>query len=135
MTLTIFDGGLTRAASEQPTSAGAGLVSSREPLRIANVRFQAGVGTQLDVVNAIQALASADSSVITAEYNYNLALAKSQNGTTGLRGAAGESPRGASPRGACPSGGRGVGRTHGRSDPGRPPAHPDLVTDSRRLAA
>src|SRR5579871_2189427 len=112
LTLTIFDGGLTKAkvqaaqvqlqqaqvserqseqsiesqvrtaylnlqqAAEQLASAEAGLVSSREQLRIANVRFQAGVGTQLDVVNAIQALASADSSVITAEYNYNLALAQ-----------------------------------------------------------
>jgi outer membrane protein len=117
LTLTIFDGGLTKAkvqaaqvqlqqaqvserqteqsiesqvrtaylnlqqAAEQLASAEAGLVSSREQLRIANVRFQAGVGTQLDVVNAIQAVASADSSVITAEYNYNLALAQIDQAT------------------------------------------------------
>ncbi|HYM67991.1 MAG TPA: TolC family protein [bacterium] len=112
LTLTIFDGGLTKSkvqaaqvqlqqaqvseqqteqsvesqvrtsylnlqqAAEQLVAAEAGLVSAREQLRIANVRFQAGVGTQLEVVTAIQNLASADSSVIAAEYNYNLALAQ-----------------------------------------------------------
>jgi len=112
LTLTIFDGGLTKSkvqaaqvqlqqaqvseqqteqsvesqvrtsylnlqqSAEQLAAAEAGLVSAREQLRIANVRFQAGVGTQLEVVTAIQNLASADSSVIAAAYNYNLALAQ-----------------------------------------------------------
>ncbi|HLJ60944.1 MAG TPA: TolC family protein [bacterium] len=112
LTLTIFDGGLTKSkveaaqvqlqqsqvseqqteqsvesqvrtsylnlqqSAEQLAAAEAGLVSAREQLRIANVRFQAGVGTQLEVVTAIQNSASADSSAIAAEYNYNLALAQ-----------------------------------------------------------
>ncbi len=63
-------------AAEQLRAAEAGLVSAREALRIANVRFQAGVGTQLEVVTAIQNLANADSSVVTAQYNYNVALAQ-----------------------------------------------------------
>jgi len=54
----------------------AGQVSAREALRIANVRFQAGVGTQLDVVTAIQNLAAADAALVQAVYQYNLALAQ-----------------------------------------------------------
>jgi len=63
-------------AAEQGRAALAGLVAAREALRIANVRLQAGVGTELDVVTAIQNLASADSAVIQAVYNYNVALAQ-----------------------------------------------------------
>jgi len=63
-------------AADQLRAAQAGLVSAREQLRIANVRLQAGVGTELDVVNALQTLAAADSSVIQGDYNYNLALAQ-----------------------------------------------------------
>src|SRR5579884_4211472 len=114
MTLTIFDGGVTRAkieqarqqlavaqtteaqtrqtieqqvrtayvsmqsSAEQLRSAETALVAAREALRIANVRFQAGVGTQLEVVTAEQNLASADLGVVQAEYTYNLALAQIQ---------------------------------------------------------
>src|SRR5579875_706954 len=45
-------------AAEELRSARAALESAREALRIANVRFQAGVGTQLEVVTAEQNLAS-----------------------------------------------------------------------------
>jgi outer membrane protein TolC len=112
MTLTVFDGGLTRAkveqarqqlnvahvqleqtqqtveeqvraaylnlqqAAESLTSAQTGLVAAQETLRIANVRFQAGVGTQLDVVTAIQNLAAAEAAVVQAQFQYNLALAQ-----------------------------------------------------------
>jgi outer membrane protein TolC len=112
MTLTVFDGGLTRAkveqarqqlnlarvqleqtqqtveeqvraaylnlqqAAESLTSAQTGLVAAQEALRIANVRFQAGVGTQLDVVTEIQNLASAEAAVVQAQFQYNLALAQ-----------------------------------------------------------
>jgi outer membrane protein TolC len=112
LTLTVFDGGLTRAkveqarrqldlsrvqleqtqqtveeqvraaylnlqqAAESLTSAQAGLVAAQEALRIANVRFQAGVGTQLEVVTAIQNLASAEAAVVQAQFQYNLALAQ-----------------------------------------------------------
>lgn len=63
-------------AAEALASARAGLVAAQEALRIANVRFAAGVGTQLDVVTAIQNLAAADAAVVVAVYQYNLALAQ-----------------------------------------------------------
>jgi outer membrane protein TolC len=50
--------------------------SAREALRIANVRFQAGVGTQLEVVTAEQNLATADSNVIQAAFQYFVAVAQ-----------------------------------------------------------
>jgi outer membrane protein TolC len=63
-------------AAESLTSAQAGFTAAQEALRIANVRFAAGVGTQLDVVTAIQNLAAADAAVVQAVYQYNLALAQ-----------------------------------------------------------
>ena len=63
-------------AAEQLASAQAGLTAAQEALRIANVRFQAGVGTQLDVVTEIQNLAAADAAVVQALFQYNLALAQ-----------------------------------------------------------
>ncbi len=64
------------SAAEQLRSAEAALEAAREALRIANLRFQAGVGTQLEVVTAEQNLASADVGTVQAEYAYNLALAQ-----------------------------------------------------------
>jgi OMF family outer membrane factor len=63
-------------AAEQLRSALAAQTAAREALRIANVRFQAGVGTQLEVVVAQQNLATADQGVVQATYLYNLALAQ-----------------------------------------------------------
>lgn len=63
-------------AAETLVSAQTGFVAAQETLRIANVRFAAGVGTQLDVVTAIQNLASADAAVVQALFQYNLALAQ-----------------------------------------------------------
>jgi outer membrane protein TolC len=63
-------------AAESLRSALAGQTAARESLRIANVRFQAGVGTQLEVVTQIQNLATADNQVIQAELNYFVAVAQ-----------------------------------------------------------
>ncbi len=63
-------------AAETLRSAQAQLTAAREQVRIANVRFQAGVGTQLEVVQAQQTLAQADQAVVQAQFNYNLALAQ-----------------------------------------------------------
>lgn len=63
-------------AAESLRSALAGQTAAREALRIANVRFQAGVGTQLEVVTQIQNLATADNQVIQAELNYFVAVAQ-----------------------------------------------------------
>jgi outer membrane protein len=57
-------------------SAITGRASAEESLRVAQVRFRAGVGTQLDVVTAVQNLAAADNSVVQATYAYYLALAQ-----------------------------------------------------------
>lgn len=63
-------------AAESLRSALAGQTSAREALRIANVRFQAGVGTQLEVVTAIQNAATADNQVVQASLNYFVAVAQ-----------------------------------------------------------
>jgi outer membrane protein TolC len=63
-------------AAESLRSALAGQAAAREALRIANVRFQAGVGTQLDVVTAIQNLATADTNVVQATLNYFVGVAQ-----------------------------------------------------------
>ena len=63
-------------AAESLRAAQAGQASAREALRIANVRFQAGVGTQLEVVTQIQNLATADNQVIQAGLNYFVAVAQ-----------------------------------------------------------
>ncbi len=63
-------------AADSLRSALAGQTAAREALRIANVRFQAGVGTQLEVVTQIQNLATADTQVIQAGLNYFVAVAQ-----------------------------------------------------------
>ena len=63
-------------AAEQLRSALAAQTAAREALRIANVRFQAGVGLELEVVTAVQNLATADQNVVLAQFQYNLALAQ-----------------------------------------------------------
>ncbi len=68
-------------AAETLRFAAAQLAAAREQLRIANVRFQAGVGTQLEVVQAQQTLATADQTVVQAQYNYNLAIAQIDQAT------------------------------------------------------
>jgi outer membrane efflux protein len=63
-------------AAESLTSARVGLTAAQEALRIAVVRFQAGVGTQLEVVTAVQNLEAADDAVVQAAFQCNLALAQ-----------------------------------------------------------
>ncbi len=63
-------------AAEELKSAQAALDAAREAFRIATVRYQAGVGTQLEVVTAEQNRASADVGVVQALFAYNLALAQ-----------------------------------------------------------
>jgi outer membrane protein len=62
-------------AADQLRSALTAQTAAREALRIANVRFQAGVGTQLEVVTAVQNSSTADNGVVQAQFQYNLALA------------------------------------------------------------
>jgi outer membrane protein TolC len=68
-------------AADSLRAAESGLTSAREQLRIAQVRLQAGVGTELDVTNALQTLATSETSAIQAFYSYNLALAQIDQAT------------------------------------------------------
>jgi outer membrane protein TolC len=57
------------------------LSQAEESLKLARLRFQAGVGTQTDVINAQTALATARGNRITAILNYNRALASLRTAT------------------------------------------------------
>ncbi|MEA5581322.1 TolC family protein [Nodularia harveyana UHCC-0300] len=60
----------------------AGLDQAREALRLARLRFEAGVGTQTDVIFAENDLTRAEGNRITAILNYNRALANLQRNVT-----------------------------------------------------
>jgi len=68
------------------TSTGA-LEQARESLRLARLRFQAGVGTQTEVIEAETALTTAEGNRVQAILDYNRALANLQRSVTsrGLR--------------------------------------------------
>ena len=67
---------------ENVQTANAALEQAREALRLARLRFQAGVGTQTDVINQEAALTQAEGNRITAILNYNRALAQIQRYVT-----------------------------------------------------
>ena len=58
------------------------LEQSREALRLARLRFQAGVGTQTDVIASESDLTNAEGNRVTAILNYNRALAQLQRYVT-----------------------------------------------------
>lgn len=60
------------------------VAQAREALRLARLRFQAGVGTQTDVINAENDLTRAEGNLITAVLGYNRALASLQRSVTNL---------------------------------------------------
>ncbi|MGF1520277.1 MAG: TolC family protein [Nodosilinea sp.] len=55
-----------------------------EALELANLRFNAGVGTQLEVINAIRDLTEAEGNLVTAVLNYNRALARLERSISNL---------------------------------------------------
>ena len=59
-----------------------GLEVARESLRLARLRFQAGVGTQTDVIREQTALTQAEGNRVTAILGYNRALATLQRSIT-----------------------------------------------------
>lgn len=59
-------------------TASVALEQAREALRLARLRFQAGVGTQTDVISAENDLTQAEGNRVTAILNYNRALANLQ---------------------------------------------------------
>lgn len=60
------------------------VVQAREALRLARLRFQAGVGTQTEVINAENDLTRAEGNLVTAIIGYNRALASLQRSVTNL---------------------------------------------------
>jgi OMF family outer membrane factor len=57
-------------------TANTALEQAKEALRLARLRFQAGVGTQTDVINAQNDLTRAEGNRVTAILDYNRALAR-----------------------------------------------------------
>lgn len=60
------------------------VAQAREALRLARLRFQAGVGIQTEVINAENALTRAEGNLVTAIIGYNRALASLQRAVTNL---------------------------------------------------
>ncbi|MEH2240386.1 TolC family protein [Nostoc sp.] len=67
---------------ENVQTANTALEQAREALRLARLRFQAGVGTQTDVINSENDLTQAEGNRVTAILNYNRALAQLQRSVT-----------------------------------------------------
>ncbi|MEA5514495.1 TolC family protein [Nodularia sp. UHCC 0506] len=67
---------------ENVQTANAALEQAREALRLARLRFQAGVGTQTDVINSENDLTRSEGNRITAILDYNRALAQLQRAVT-----------------------------------------------------
>jgi OMF family outer membrane factor len=71
-----------KANLENVQTANTALEQAREALRLARLRFQAGVGTQTDVINSENDLTRAEGNRITAILDYNRALAQLQRAVT-----------------------------------------------------
>ncbi|BCL35575.1 TolC family protein [Nostoc sp. MS1] len=71
-----------RSNLENVQTANVALEQARESLRLARLRFQAGVGTQTDVINAENDLTQAEGNRVQAILNYNRALADLQRAVT-----------------------------------------------------
>lgn len=67
---------------ENIQTANTALEQANEALRLARLRFQAGVGTQTDVINAQNQLIQAQGNRVTAILSYNRALATIQRAVT-----------------------------------------------------
>ncbi|MEH2324233.1 MAG: TolC family protein [Nostoc sp.] len=67
---------------ENVQTANTALEQAREALRLARLRFQAGVGTQTDVINSENDLTQAEGNRVTAILDYNRALAQLQRSVT-----------------------------------------------------
>jgi OMF family outer membrane factor len=70
-----------RDANERAQVAAGTVTQAREALRLANVRFRAGVGTQLEITDAQTALTQAETNEVNARYDYLGALARLSRAT------------------------------------------------------
>ncbi len=60
------------------------VVQAREALRLAELRFEAGVGTQLDILDAQSQLTDAEVNLVQAKVGYNRSLAEMQRAVSNL---------------------------------------------------
>ncbi len=67
---------------ENVQTANVALEQAKEALRLARLRFQAGVGTQTDVINAENDLTTAEGNRVKAILSYNIALTQLQRYVT-----------------------------------------------------
>ncbi len=72
------------ANQENIDTAQVALTQATEALRLARLRFQAGVGTQTDVINAETDLTNAQGNLVNAILGYNRSLATLQRAVTNL---------------------------------------------------
>ncbi|MDR7433977.1 MAG: TolC family protein [Armatimonadota bacterium] len=73
-----------QSAVAELEASGKAVEQALEALRIANVRYQAGVSAQLEVIAAQAALAQAEVNRVQALFNYNLALAQLERAVGGF---------------------------------------------------
>lgn len=73
-----------QASFDNIDTAELGLEQAREALRLARLRFQAGVGTQLEVINSQTDLTRAELNLLVAILNYNRALSALQRSVSNL---------------------------------------------------
>ena len=74
---------MVQSALAELEASGKAVEQAREALRIANVRYQAGVSPQLEVISSQAALAQAEANRVQALFNYNLALAQLERAVGG----------------------------------------------------
>ena len=63
-------------AQTRAASAGVGVTQATEAYRLATVRYQNGIGTILDEINAQAQLAQARTNLLNAQYDYQTSLAQ-----------------------------------------------------------
>lgn len=74
-----------RSNEENVTTARTAIVQATTALELANLRLDAGVGTQLDVLTAQSELTEAEGNWVSAALGYNRALASLQRAVSNLR--------------------------------------------------
>ena len=74
-----------RSNEENVTTARTAITQATTALELANLRLDAGVGTQLDVLTAQSELTEAEGNWVTAALGYNRALASLQRAVSNLR--------------------------------------------------
>ena len=68
-------------AAQRAAAAAKELASAREALRVASVRYRAGVGTNLEVTDAQLAVARAGQNVANSRYDYQTAITRLEHAT------------------------------------------------------